>query len=137
MKSRRFTAQCLRASNGKDTNTSAGRKAAALRHFNPVYVGSGSKTGKAQNEQMFSGLAPIADMNEPCRHVASVPTSVACDGDGVPVFERLRGRRDDRHVILFAFDLLELNGKDLRREPIEVRKAELARLLSTAPRGLQ
>ena len=45
--------------------------------------------------------------------------------------------RDDRHVILIAFDRLELDGKDLRREPIYVRKAKLARLVSTAPRGLQ
>jgi ATP-dependent DNA ligase len=33
---------------------------------------------------------------------------------------------------LITFDLLELNGDDLRREPIEVRKAELARLVATA-----
>jgi hypothetical protein len=26
-------------------------------------------------------------------------------GDGLPVFERLRGRRQDRDVFLFAFDL--------------------------------
>ena len=31
------------------------------------------KTGRAHNEQMISGLAPIADMNEPCRQVAFVP----------------------------------------------------------------
>jgi bifunctional non-homologous end joining protein LigD len=36
-----------------------------------------------------------------------------------------------------AFDLLELNGRDLRREPIEVRKAALARLLKKAQVGLQ
>jgi bifunctional non-homologous end joining protein LigD len=43
-----------------------------------------------------------------------------------------------RTVFLFAFDLLELNGQDLRREPIEVRKRELGRLLRwTAQIGLQ
>jgi len=31
--------------------------------------------------------------------------------------------------VLCAFDLLELDGKDLRREPIEKRKALLAKLL--------
>jgi ATP-dependent DNA ligase len=30
---------------------------------------------------------------------------------------------------LYAFDLLELDGTDLRREPIEVRKATLASIL--------
>src|SRR6516225_5728785 len=31
--------------------------------------------------------------------------------------------------VLCAFDLLELDGRDLRREPIETRKALLAKLL--------
>jgi hypothetical protein len=31
--------------------------------------------------------------------------------------------------VLTAFDLLELDGKDLRRKPIETRKALLAKLL--------
>jgi ATP-dependent DNA ligase len=55
--------------------------------------------------------------------------AVACDGDGMPVFDRLRYRRQDARVFLFAFDLLELNGQDLRREPLEVRKRQLATLL--------
>src|SRR5215831_3371186 len=64
--------------------------------------------------------------------------AVACDGDGLPSFDRLRYRRQDSTVLLFAFDLLELNGQDLRREPIELRKAALARLLRAAPKiGLQ
>ena len=32
-------------------------------------------------------------------------------------------------MFLFAFDLIELNGQDLRREPIEIRKRELGKLL--------
>ena len=63
--------------------------------------------------------------------------AVACDNDGLPVFERLRERRNDRHVVLVVFDLLELNGTDLRREPLEHRKAKLARLLTGAKLGLQ
>jgi hypothetical protein len=55
--------------------------------------------------------------------------AVACDTDGLPVFDRLRGRRDDRRVFLYAFDLIEFNGDDLRGEAIETRKAALARLL--------
>jgi ATP-dependent DNA ligase len=40
-------------------------------------------------------------------------------------------------VFSFAFDLLELDGQDLRREPIETRKATLASLLRQARlRGL-
>jgi ATP-dependent DNA ligase len=63
--------------------------------------------------------------------------AVACDGDGMPVFDRLRYRRQDARVFLFAFDLLELNGQDLRREPLEVRKATLASLLRGSLPGLR
>jgi ATP-dependent DNA ligase len=62
---------------------------------------------------------------------------VACDDNGLPVFDRLRYRRDDRGVFLYAFDLIELDGDDLRREPIERRKVLLIRLLTKAPVGLQ
>jgi bifunctional non-homologous end joining protein LigD len=40
-------------------------------------------------------------------------------------------------VFLFAFDLLELNGDDLRRDPLAVRKATLASLLARAAPGLR
>jgi ATP-dependent DNA ligase len=60
--------------------------------------------------------------------------AVAWDRDGLPVFERLRERRSDRYVF---FDLLELNGRDLRREPIEDRKEALVKLLRRARPGLR
>jgi bifunctional non-homologous end joining protein LigD len=63
--------------------------------------------------------------------------AVCCDDGGLPVFWKLRQPRDDRHVFLYAFDLIELDGKDLRREPIEHRKAVLAKLLGGAKLGLQ
>ena len=43
--------------------------------------------------------------------------------------------KHDAHLI--AFDLLELDGQDLRGEPIEARKATLARLAGHAGAGLQ
>jgi bifunctional non-homologous end joining protein LigD len=63
--------------------------------------------------------------------------AVACDRDGMPNFDRLRYRRGDATVFLFAFDLIELNGDDLRREPLEVRKATLASVLAKAAPGLR
>jgi bifunctional non-homologous end joining protein LigD len=64
--------------------------------------------------------------------------AVACDGDGLPVFDRLRYRRQDGRVFLFAFDLLEFNGQDMRREPLERRKRALAVVLrSKAGTGIQ
>jgi bifunctional non-homologous end joining protein LigD len=43
--------------------------------------------------------------------------AVCCDDKGVPSFNRIRYRRHDGSVFLYAFDLIELNGDDLRREP--------------------
>jgi bifunctional non-homologous end joining protein LigD len=63
--------------------------------------------------------------------------AVVCDDNGVAVFAKLRQRRNDRHVLLYAFDLLELDGEDLRREPLERRKILLMRLLARARVGLQ
>jgi bifunctional non-homologous end joining protein LigD len=40
-------------------------------------------------------------------------------------------------AFLYAFDLLELNGDDLRREPIEVRKATLASVLRKSRHGIR
>ena len=36
-----------------------------------------------------------------------------------------------------SFDLLELDGTDMRREPIEVRKATLASILRRSPPGVR
>jgi ATP-dependent DNA ligase len=44
------------------------------------------------------------------------------DGYRLMAFERLRRKREGRHV-LCAFDLPELDDKDLRPEPLEFRKA--------------
>jgi bifunctional non-homologous end joining protein LigD len=58
---------------------------------------------------------------------------IACRDDGLSDFDLLRYRRRDAAVSLVAFDLIELDGGDLRREPIEHRKAELSRLLAGCP----
>ncbi|TMJ79344.1 MAG: hypothetical protein E6G76_28550, partial [Alphaproteobacteria bacterium] len=42
--------------------------------------------------------------------------AVCCDEDGMPSFDRIRYRRHDVSVFLYAFDLIELSGDDLRRE---------------------
>ena len=50
--------------------------------------------------------------------------AAACDGDGMPVFDRLRYRRQDGRVFLYAFDLIELDGNDLRCEASRERYAD-------------
>jgi ATP-dependent DNA ligase len=53
---------------------------------------------------------------------------IACvDGDGRPVFRDLLFRRG--HCVFIAFDVLFLNGKDLRTLPLLDRKAILKKLL--------
>jgi hypothetical protein len=47
-----------------------------------------------------------------------------------------RRRRNEPEAFLYAFDLLELGGTDLRPEPIEVRKA-LASILRKAQHGVR
>ena len=56
--------------------------------------------------------------------------AVACDENGVASFNRVRYRRHDGKVFLYAFDLIELGGDDLRREPLDVRKVTLRSLWS-------
>jgi bifunctional non-homologous end joining protein LigD len=56
--------------------------------------------------------------------------AVCCDDNGVPSFDRIRYRRHDASVFLYAFDLIELNGDDLRRDLLEVRKATLASIVA-------
>jgi hypothetical protein len=58
--------------------------------------------------------------------------AVACDDNGLASFERIRYRQHDGDVFLYAFDLIELNGDDLRRDPLQVRKATLASILALA-----
>jgi ATP dependent DNA ligase domain len=51
--------------------------------------------------------------------------AVACDDNGVTSFNRVRYRHHDESIFLYTFDLSELNGDDLRRDPLEGRKATL------------
>jgi bifunctional non-homologous end joining protein LigD len=58
--------------------------------------------------------------------------AIVTNGAGLADFEIMRQRRVNAAAVLIAFDLLELNGEDLRGLPIEKRKRELARLLKKA-----
>jgi bifunctional non-homologous end joining protein LigD len=62
---------------------------------------------------------------------------VCCDDRGLAIFSTLRRRRNEPDAFLYAFDLLELDGLDMRREPIETRKATLASLLRKGKPGVR
>jgi bifunctional non-homologous end joining protein LigD len=54
----------------------------------------------------------------------------ACDVHGLPDFRALHFRkRHEHHLCVWAFDLLELNGRDLRELPLTKRKLALEKLL--------
>ena len=55
--------------------------------------------------------------------------AIVCDKSGLAVFDLIRGHGSNASAVHCAFDLLELDGKDLRRRPIEERKVLLTELL--------
>jgi bifunctional non-homologous end joining protein LigD len=63
--------------------------------------------------------------------------AVACDDNGMASFDLVRHHRANERTFLYAFDLIELNGDDLRRDPLEVRKATLRSMLAKAGLGLR
>jgi ATP-dependent DNA ligase len=56
--------------------------------------------------------------------------------DGVSDFEALHSRQHDEEVQLYAFDIVALDGEDLRGLPLSLRKTNLARLLARRPDGI-
>ena len=56
--------------------------------------------------------------------------------DGIADFNALHSRQHDDEVQLYAFDILMLDGEDLRPLPLSLRKTNLARLLARRPDGI-
>lgn len=57
---------------------------------------------------------------------------VAVDGEGRPSFQALQNRSSlggDWHIVYYAFDLLNLDGKDLTSEALEQRRHKLQQLV--------
>ena len=61
--------------------------------------------------------------------------AVCCEVDGVPCFELLRHRHDGA-VFMYGFDLLDLDGRDLRPAPLEERRRLLAKILRPVKHGV-
>jgi bifunctional non-homologous end joining protein LigD len=62
--------------------------------------------------------------------------AVVLGPDGLSRFEELSGRAAARTAILYAFDLMEHDGEDLRNLPVLDRKAALGRLLRRTKAGI-
>jgi hypothetical protein len=52
-------------------------------------------------------------------------------------FEGLRSRRGQSEAILVTYDVMEVDGEDMRPEPLEERRKRLARLLSRKTRAVR
>jgi bifunctional non-homologous end joining protein LigD len=74
-------------------------------------------------------LIALAIAELPARSCVIDGEAIVCDENGLAVFDLIRGHRILASAVLCAFDLLELDGEDLRRSPIEARKETLAKLL--------
>ena len=56
--------------------------------------------------------------------------------DGISDFDALHSGRHNDEVQLCAFDVLAMDGDDLRKLPLSMRKTNLARLLHGRPDGI-
>jgi bifunctional non-homologous end joining protein LigD len=85
-----------------------------------------------RNGKDFSSRFPFIAMavgKLPVRSCLIDGEAIVCDENGLAVFELIRRHGALASAVHCAFDLLELDGRDLRREPIERRKALLTKLL--------
>jgi bifunctional non-homologous end joining protein LigD len=63
--------------------------------------------------------------------------AVACGDEGIACFELIRRWDTDESVFMWACDLIELEGTDVRRDPLIQRKALLQRALARSESGLR
>jgi bifunctional non-homologous end joining protein LigD len=76
----------------------------------------------------------------PARSAVIDGEGVICGSDGKSDFDAMRAvfsRNGAPEAFLYAFDLLELDGRDLRNEPWARRRALLAQLLTDADAGIR
>ncbi len=87
----------------------------------------------------FSGRFPLIDTAIGALSAQSClidGEAIVTDDNGLAVFELMRLQRHHAVAELCAFDLIELDGEDLRRQPIEHRKMALTQLLRRSPPGI-
>ena len=85
---------------------------------------------RSRNDKNLSGAYPGVDVAASRLNIDSVVLDgeiVALDAKGRPSFQALQHRAaHPRHsVVYYAFDVLQLNGVDLTRLPLDQRKAQL------------
>jgi bifunctional non-homologous end joining protein LigD len=87
-----------------------------------------SRTERSMNAE-YPGVVEALE-SEPCHDFVIDGEIVAFDRRGITSFQRLQRRGRERVAIFFyVFDLLRLEGEDLRSLPLRGRKAQLRRTL--------
>jgi bifunctional non-homologous end joining protein LigD len=87
-----------------------------------------TRNGNVWTERYPSIAQAVSTLN--CRSCLIDGEAIVTGPNGIAVFEEMRrGARIKPQVQLYVFDLLEVNGKDLRKEPIEARKSALNTLV--------
>ncbi len=92
-----------------------------------------------RNGHDFSNRFPFIGLavgHLPARSCLVDGEAIVTDKKGLASFHLLRARRIHAAAVLCAFDLLELDGEDLRPQPIEKRKRILAKLLRRSHAGI-
>jgi DNA ligase D-like protein (predicted ligase) len=95
-----------------------------------ILKSSGRVQIRSRNDKNLSGAYPGVDAAASRLNIDSVVLDgeiVALDAKGHPSFQALQHRAaHPRHsVVYYAFDVLQLNGVDLTRVPLDQRKAQL------------
>ena len=92
-----------------------------------------------RNGHDWSGRFPLiteAALRHRCSSFVLDGEAVLLGVDGISDFNGLHSRKYDGEVQFYAFDILVDNGEDLRRLPLSMRKASLARLLERRVDGI-
>jgi bifunctional non-homologous end joining protein LigD len=96
-----------------------------------AYLQNGESKLASRNQRNLGFEALKRSMAELPVENAILDGEVICvDAKGVSQFNQLLSRKGE--PVFYAFDLLRLDGEDLRRMPLVERKKRLARLVRTA-----
>jgi hypothetical protein len=109
--------------------------AAIIAELRRALSGSGCSLATAPISLIAFRLIAAALESLPVRSCLLDGEAIAVDERGLPVLAILRCRLRDHAAMLCAFDLIEIDGKDLRWRAIEHRKATLADLLCGIKNG--
>ena len=80
-----------------------------------------SRRGNDFTDRFPAAVAAIAALE--ARSCILDGEAIVVDENGLSIFEMLRSRHHDDAALLCAFDVIEFNGNDLRRQRFEARKS--------------